>query len=67
MPKYTVKEFFSTFSSIKATPFARKIGINPALMRHYAAGIAEPGKKNREKIQKAIKEIGKELKTIKIH
>ena len=40
--KHDVQAFFKEFSFLNATETARRVGINPSLMRQYVSGVKRP-------------------------
>lgn len=56
----TFQEFFLVHKEINVSEFAKRIGINPTLMRNYINGFKKPSKKREQQIINAIHEIGKE-------
>lgn len=62
---YTLREFFDKFG-ISQQSVAEKADISVGMMRQYVCDIKQPSAIRLKKIQKAIREIGKELKTITI-
>lgn len=63
--EYDLQSFFNYFNWINVSKLAEKVGINPALLRHYKKGIAFASEKQCEKIQRCIHELGGELTTAK--
>ena len=60
--KYDIESLFKHFGMLDATNFARKIGINPSLLRQYKTGITLAGPKQKEKIEKGCEKRKKENK-----
>ena len=56
-----LQEFFKINEFINITSLAKRIGMNSSLLRQYAKGIKYPSIDQVSKIEKAIKQIGKEL------
>lgn len=56
-----VQEFFEINNFINISTLAEYIGMNPSLLRQYAKGIKFPSIKQVSRIEKGIKEIGKQL------
>lgn len=63
---YDVSTFFDQYPYINRTELAKVCGINPALMRHYAAGVKFPGSDRARLIEGAIHRIGKSLATVSL-
>lgn len=59
--KYEIESLFKYFGMLDATNFARKIGLNPSLLRQYKTGITLAGPKQKEKIEKGLHALGREL------
>jgi len=64
---YDLTSFFEQYSYLSISDIARKTGINPALMRHYASGIKFPSEERVKEIESAIREIGRELSKVRLH
>ena len=56
----TFQEFFLVHKEINVSEFAKRIGLNPTLMRNYINGFKKPSKIREQQIINAIHEIGKE-------
>ncbi|WP_297141464.1 helix-turn-helix transcriptional regulator [uncultured Prevotella sp.] len=63
--KYDIWAFFDKFP-VSITPLAKRIGINPSLMRQYVSGNRKPSAKRLEEIENAIHEFGKELSNVSL-
>lgn len=61
--KRTLKEFFSQHD-IVATHIAKRSGINVTLFSQYVSGSKRPGKKQLDKINLALNELGHELLSV---
>jgi predicted RNase H-like HicB family nuclease len=59
-----LQSFFESNDYINISQLARKIDINPSLLRQYAKGIKYPGINQVKKIENGIKQIGKALSEI---
>lgn len=59
--KYDIASFFDYFSFLNITKVAELAGINPSLMRRYAAGKAKAGQKQYDKIRAAVRQIADNL------
>lgn len=66
-PKYEfelvmdIQEFFIINDFINISTLAKRIGMNSSLLRQYAKGIKFPSLKQVNKIENAIRKIGKQL------
>lgn len=56
-----IQEFFKINDFINITSLANRIGMNSSLLRQYSKGIKFPSVIQVAKIEKEIKQIGKEL------
>lgn len=63
--RYDIWAFFDKFP-MNASLVAKRIGINPSLMRQYIAGSKKPSKKRVEQIQEGVRMLGQELSTISL-
>ena len=63
--RISIVDFFDKYP-IKATPFAKKYGFNPSLMRKYAADLERPSAVQLIKIEKCIHQLAKDLLSIKL-
>jgi predicted RNase H-like HicB family nuclease len=64
--KYDIESLFKYFGVLDATNFARKIGINPSLLRQYKSGITLAGPKQKQRIEKGLHDLGRELLNIRL-
>ncbi|MBD5294866.1 MAG: pilus assembly protein HicB [Bacteroides sp.] len=58
---YDIRSFFEYFDFLNVTKVAERAGINPSLMRKYAAGIVKAGERQYLKLQTAVNSIASEL------
>ena len=58
---YDLSGFFAYYYFISPTKVARRMNINPGLMRQYAAGCTYVGGAQKKKIENEIHKIGEEL------
>ena len=56
-----LQAFFLSHKEINVAEFAKRIGINPTLLRNYINGFKTPSEQRAEAIKKGIKELGMEL------
>lgn len=56
-----LQAFFLSHKEINVAEFAKRIGINPTLLRNYINGFKTPSEQRTEAIKKGIKELGMEL------
>lgn len=59
--KYDMASFFNRFDFLNQTKIAEKAGINPSLLRKYTSGVVKAGKKQYEKLNKAVKALATEM------
>lgn len=64
--KYDIPSLFNEFDFINVSHFARRIGINPGLMRQYKSNSTYISKKQKKKIEKALHEFATDILTIKL-
>lgn len=63
--KYDIWAFFDKFP-ISITPLAKRMGVNPSLMRQYVSGNRKPSQKRLKEIEAAIHDFAKELSTVSL-
>ena len=56
-----LQRFFLTHKEINVAEFARRIGMNPTLLRNYINGFKKPSKEREQEILDQIHKLGKEL------
>lgn len=56
-----IAQFFREFPEINMGKFAERVGISPAMLRHYACGTKKPSESRKKEIQKAISAIAERL------
>lgn len=56
-----IAQFFREFPEINMGKFAERIGISPAMLRHYACGTKKPSESRKKEIQQAISNIAERL------
>lgn len=59
--KNEIADFFREFPEISMGKFAERIGISPAMLRHYACGTKKPSLKRKKEIEHVIHNIAKKL------
>lgn len=64
--QYDIESLFKYFGVLDATNFARKIGINPSLLRQYKSGITLAGPKQKRRIEKGLHDLGRELLNVRL-
>jgi hypothetical protein len=63
---YDLTSLFDKYKYFNISAVAKKVKINPSLMRQYAAGNKFPSPETAAKIEKAIHEIAKEMLSIRV-
>lgn len=62
--QYDISGFFKTYNIFNVSELAKRMGINPSLMRRYKQGITMASKEQKKKIEKEIHILAKELSTV---
>lgn len=63
---YDLTVFFEEFNYLKQSKIAELAGINPGLLRQYAAGVKYPSAAQAQKIEDAVHELAKELSAVSL-
>ena len=56
-----LQRFFLTHKEINVAEFARRMGMNPTLLRNYINGFKKPSKEREQEILDHIHKLGEEL------
>ena len=64
--RYDLSSLFNYYSLFNVTQLAKRLGINPSLMRQYKSGKAYISDKQISKIEEGIHRLGQELISLKI-
>lgn len=64
--KYDLSAFFNYFKFINASAFAKAIGVEPSLMRHYKVGKTSISEAQAKKIESGIHSLAKELQGVRL-
>jgi predicted RNase H-like HicB family nuclease len=64
--KYDIASMFDYYNWINVSKFARKVGINPSLMRQYKMGKTYISKNQISKIESALHRLGEELLSVEL-
>lgn len=64
--KYDLTAFFNYFDFINVSKFAKSVGIEPSLMRHYKLGGTSISESQKAKIEKGIHSLAKELHQVSL-
>jgi hypothetical protein len=62
--KYDIASIFDHFGMLDITNLAKKIGMNPSLLRQYKTGKALASDKQKQKIQAGLHALGQELLSV---
>ena len=62
-----LQAFFEEYSYLSISATAKRIGLNPSLLRQYARGLKHPSEAQAQKIQDAIRSLGKDLSAVSIY
>lgn len=63
---YHLTSFFEFFDYLKISKIAEIAGMNPTLLRHYAAGSKTASKEQVAKIEKAVHQLSKQMAAVKL-
>jgi len=64
--KYDIASMFNYYDWINTSRFAKRVGINPSLMRQYRTGKTYISESQIGKIENTLHSLGKELSAIKL-
>lgn len=64
--KYDLASFFDYFDFLNVSKFAKRIGINGSLMRHYKNGDTYVSESRIKEIEEGIHAIGRELQSVSL-
>jgi hypothetical protein len=59
--QYDIASIFEHFGSLDASSFAKKIGMNPSLLRQYKTGHAQASDKQKKRIEAGLHQLGRQL------
>ncbi len=59
--KSEIQKVFAKFPELNISELARRIGISPTLMRHYACNVKHPSPERTQQIIEALHQVGREL------
>lgn len=59
--QYDIASIFEHFGSLDASSFAKKIGMNPSLLRQYKTGHAYASDKQKKRIEAGLHQLGRQL------
>ncbi len=62
--KSEIQEILGRFPELNVNELARRIGISPTLMRHYACNVKQPSPQRTRQIIEALHQVGRELQAV---
>jgi predicted RNase H-like HicB family nuclease len=62
---YDLSGFFKRYDYFDVTAFARRVGINSSLMRHYKTGMKKASSSQKSKILEGVRSVANELHAVK--
>jgi hypothetical protein len=64
--KYDIASIFNHFGMLDASGLAKKIGMNPSLLRQYKTGHALASDKQKKKIEEGLHDLGRALLSVRL-
>lgn len=64
---YDLTVFFDQYDFLKQSKIAEVAGINPGLLRQYASGVKHPSREQAKRIEKAVHNLAKELRSVSLY
>ena len=64
--QYDIASIFEHFGSLDASSFAKKIGMNPSLLRQYKTGHAQASDKQKKRIEAGLHQLGRQLLNVRL-
>jgi predicted RNase H-like HicB family nuclease len=64
--KYDMVSLFEHFGMLDVTNLAKRIGINPSLLRQYKSGLTFASDKQKQRILKGLHDLGEELLRVRL-
>jgi hypothetical protein len=62
----TIQELVKAFPMINLSELAMRVGISPALMRHYACNVKRPSAARKKEIEQTLHRLGEELMQVEL-
>ena len=62
--KSEIQKVFAKFPELNITELAKRVGISPTLMRHYACNVKQPSPERTKQIIEALHQVGRELMAV---
>ena len=64
---YDLTVFFEEYDFLKQSKIAELAGMNPGLLRQYASGVKHPSPEQAKKIEKAVHDLAKNLRSVSLY
>jgi hypothetical protein len=64
---YDLQAFFKEFNELKISSIAERAELNPSLLRQYATGMKYPSVDQAKKIEVALHDLGRKLKSVALY
>lgn len=64
--KYDIGSILAHFGVFDTSALAKRLKINPSLLRQYKSGLAKAGSKQKKKIESGLHALGRELISVKL-
>ena len=64
--KYDIASIFNHFGMLDASGLAKRIGMNPSLLRQYKTGHALASDKQKKKIEQGLHDLGRQLLRVRL-
>lgn len=62
--KSEIQKVFAKFPELNITELAKRVGISPTLMRHYACNVKQPSPERTKQIIETLHQVGRELMAV---
>lgn len=62
----SIQKLVKDFPMINLTELATRVGISPAVMRHYACNVKRPSAARKKEIEQTLHRLGEELMQVKL-
>jgi hypothetical protein len=62
----TIQELVKAFPMINLSELAMRVGISPAVMRHYACNVKRPSAARKKEIEQTLHQLGEELMQVEL-
>lgn len=64
--KYDIASILAYFGVFDTSALAKRLKINPSLLRQYKGGLVKAGPKQKKKIESGLHALGRELISVKL-